>query len=536
MNRYNQNENSWMHDGRYAAAILFALVTVSYFTSLFNPFMWDDRVLVLYNPGIQQGWGGVLNAFSPSLWGGRLDNDAFRSFYRPMHTILSIFDYEVWGLNPFGFHLSNTVLHLANTLMLYFFAVKVVKDRAASLLAASLFAVHPVHTESVTFISARVDLLATFFMLPSFYLYISSVNSGRLLNWRYVLSLVLFLFALFSKEMALTMPALVAAYALFFEERGGRAIRVTPYFIVLALYILFRVFGLEVFVQQHQLRADVVTLAATASAAVFDYIRLLVFPYPLKAFYSLEWHSPASPKAIAGFILLAASFACFIRFVGKGKKTAAFTLLWTFLTLAPVLNIGALGEFSLAERYLYIPSIGFSMLAGISAVKLFRYRFGKMVPYASVFVLVVLIALTIQRNRVWGDDITFYKSMAEGASGSAIPHANLAHAYYRADKLDLAIEEMGRASALAPGNDALMLELGSYYLKAKRYGEAASVLEKAVELNPGAPQEAFNYLGVAYAESGRLDLAEAAFERALSINPGSSSAASNLQKIRDERK
>ena len=99
-----------LNKNAYTVALLGLLVALSYYNALFTPFMWDDKTLVVSNTGLKGGWEGLLAAFSPRLWGLRVDNEAFRSIYRPLHTVLSMIDYRIWGLNPFGFH-PNVILH-----------------------------------------------------------------------------------------------------------------------------------------------------------------------------------------------------------------------------------------------------------------------------------------------------------------------------------------------------------------------------------------------------------------------------------------
>lgn len=518
---------SWVERNANVVAVLALLVAASYINSLFNPFMWDDKQLVLYNEGIRLGWTSVMNAFNPAKWAGRTDDAGFISFFRPMHTLLSIFDYQVWGLNPFGYHLSNTLIHLFNTVFLFFLALRLTGGRLASLAAASIFAVHPVHTESVSFISARVDLLAAAFMMPSFYLYMKA--GKEVFSWKYLASLALFWLAMFSKEMAVMLPVLLCVYSWLYEERGGRVRKAVPFFLLLGAYIAYRVFGLETFASQHHLRADVVTFASTAAAAVLDYMRLLVFPYPLKAYYTITWYGPGSLKALAGFaVLIGAALLFFILYLSR-RKTAAFSLAWTFIALTPVMNIGALGEFSIAERYLYIPSIGFSIFTGLCFAHFMRGGAGKGAIVALAVVVVAFGAMTINRNRLWSNDLDFYTEMVRVAPSSAAAHGNLAHAHFALGALEEAIKEMEAASALVPGNPDLKFELGSYYIKAGRANEATDALEKAVRGRPGNA-EAWNLLGISYAEAGKTEAAAEAFSRAVELNPASS-AANNLRRI-----
>lgn len=512
----------------YAIALIILVAFAAYANTLFAPFMWDDKVLVLNNAAIKEGWKSVATAFSPELWGLRTDNEAFQRYYRPLHTLLSIIDYEIWGLNPFGYHLTNTVLHIIDSVLVYFFALRVARDNAASLIAGAVFAAHPIHTEAVTFISARVDLLSCLFLLVSFLLYMASAKGLKLRLSLYVLSLFSFLLALLSKEMALTLPLLISIYAFMFEERGGRLKRALPFFAVLIGYIVFRVFALSSFLTSHQVQAPPVTLLLTASTAVFDYIRLLFIPYPLKAYYAIEWHSSLSLKVLASLVLLLASALTIALLYMKGRRTMAYGIIWTYLSIAPVLNIGALGEYSIAERYAYIPSIGFSIFFGLVLVEAARPRAYR---YLAVAAVVVLTALTVQRNRVWADEFIFYKDMVEGAPDSAVPRVNLGSVYFRMGELDKAAIEVRYAVKAAPNNALLRFELGAIYLEKQMHAEALEQLRLAVDIDP-AYAEAMNAIGVVYAKQGLVEDAERAFISALSLKPEFIPAARNLEKLK----
>lgn len=516
----------------FVIILLAVIVVAAYANSFFNPFMWDDVVLIPDNTAIQYGWKSVVSAFSPELWGLRTDDGAFQRYYRPMHTLLSVIDYRIWGFDPFGYHLSNTLIHLFNTILLYFLALRLLKDNGLALVAAAIFAAHPIHTESVTFISARVDLLSSMFMLISFILYLKSgdnVKGGR--RFLYGASLFSFLLSLLSKEMSLTFPLILAIYVWVFEGRKNVLRRASPYFILLGLYIVFRVFALPVFLESHKAQAGVATLLITASTVVFDYIRLLVVPYPLRAYYSIVWHSAGDIKSIISFVFLLASAVTALLFLARGKKTAAFAIVWTFVAFAPVLNIGVLGDFSMAERFAYIPSIGFSILAAIALSMLpsktaFRY--------ASAFIVIVFVVLTFQRNRVWADELVFFTDMVEKAPESAIPHINLASVYEKRGDKDGAINQMKEAVRLAPRDAEVRYQLGFLYGQRGRFEEAVAELQTAVDLNPDSA-EALNALGMAYGQTGRLAQAQDAFRSALAIDPGYEGAAENLERLRGAR-
>ena len=527
----------------YVYVFLTLLIFTAYFSSLFGPFIWDDKYHIISNPGIKGGWDSVINAFNPEKWTLTAENETSKSFFRPIHTLHFILDYRLWGLDPFGYHLSNTLLHLFNTFFLYVISLKILENKRVSIIGAALFAVHPVHTESITFISARLDLLCGFFLLASFYFFInystSKTSSDAPSNDRsilpreyifYILSLLSFILSLLSKEMAVTFPVILLVYNYLHEGKNIKWI--LPYFGLLCIYILFRIFGVEAFLTQHRLQNDLFTVFFTAAVAVLDYMRLLLLPYSLKAYYTLIWYNAFDFKVIVAVLFLIISMIAMLWLWMKGEKTLLFLLVWPFLTLIPVLNIGSLGEFAIAERYLYIPSIGFCVLVGAVLLRLVEEKkWRKVVIPMSFAVIVVFTGITIDRNRVWADEVTFYQELVKVAPDSALPHANLGIAYRNSGYLDKAINEYEKAVQLAKGNHKLHKILGVLYSKKGYFEKAIAALEKAVALKQDY-FEAYNHLGIAYAKSGLLDKAALNFEIVLKIRPDSVKVFENLKRVR----
>jgi len=529
-------EKRWL-----ACGALVLLAVVPYLNTFSNPFMWDDIIQVQENPSIRHGWKSVLMAFDLVNWGIAADIISTKLFYRPFHSILSTLDYSIWGLDPFGYHLTNTLLHTGNTLLFYAVALRLSASRTAAFIGAAVFAVHPAHTEAVTFISSRPDQLCALFLQTSFLFYMASgrVENGaaRAYSARHILSLVFFVFALLSKEMVLPLPIFIAVYSVLFEQAGGRLKRVVPFFVLLAAYILFRVFAMSQFAHLHGMQVPLSTLAYSSSVVVLDYMRLLVFPWPLRAYYDTVWHTGLDWKVILAFAVMGGSAVIALGALIKGKRLVAFSIVWLYLGLAPVLNIGTLGEFSMAERYLYTPSIGFCLLFGLASAALLK-RGGtikKVTKYAVLLIVLVFIVMTAARNRIWSTDLLFYGDMAAKAPLSTLPHANLAHAYMRDGQNEKAVEEYLYAINIARANPELRWELGMLYIRMGRPHDALGQLQRAVALKPDFAK-GYNALGVAYAETGDLNRAEMSFRSALAHNPESGDAARNLQRVLDAKR
>ena len=199
---------SWL-----AVGLIIILGLIAYANSFSNPFMWDDENLIVTNPYIKN-IQLVKNLFTKDLAFGT----QFSNFYRPLQSLSFELDYYLWGLNPFGFHLTNLLLHIACALVIYFlFCLIFPAAKSIGLITALLFLVHPIQTEAVTYISGRADPQASLFMLLSIFFYIKHSLKTRPKNRPYLLaSVVCFILALLSKETALILPLLILLFELCF--------------------------------------------------------------------------------------------------------------------------------------------------------------------------------------------------------------------------------------------------------------------------------------------------------------------------------
>ena len=182
--------------------VIVAAVVVVYLNSFQNTFLWDDRYLIVENPRIKT-WSRVPELFSSDLF----PQGVLSRYYRPVQAVTYVLDYQVWGLDPLGFHLTNTALHAGVALSLYWFGVLLLANAPAALMGALLFAVHPIHTEAVTYIAGRSDPLAGLFTLLSLIGFLR--QRGRPFGAWGLASLAAFAFALLAREAAMGMILLL---------------------------------------------------------------------------------------------------------------------------------------------------------------------------------------------------------------------------------------------------------------------------------------------------------------------------------------
>jgi protein O-mannosyl-transferase len=517
--------------------ILILLASLPYLNALANGFVYDDRDQVLENPYIHS-FRYIGKIFGSTVWTFQ-GAQGVTNYYRPLMTFAYLVSYKIFGRIPFGFHLVNLILHISVVLLLFIVTERLFQDRLLSLIAAGLFALHPIHTESVAWIAAITDLELSLFFLLTFLLYLQLPDrppQNRRYWPSYAFMLLAYCLALLSKEQALVLPALAVIYEHFY--RPGAAARqfrdkwprYLPLCLVAVAYVAFRLFVLGGFapaIWRPNLPRKEVLLSAVA--LIGSYLAKLIWPAHLVAFYVFhESHSIRDPHVLAGLAGLVACVGLFA-FLWRNARPPSFALLWIGATLAPVLNARWMPAQVFAERYLYLPSVGFCWLIGAAVAKLWRdthsgspsaFRpFARRAIALAVVVIACLYAIaTVERNRDWRSDDVLYRRTLELQPDAQVIHTNLG--VYYSDHGDWAAAEREWTLALGPGKPSAVTlnNLGLVRRNQKRYSEAADLFEQAILLRPKymAP---YRNLAEMYTEMGRLDDADRQYQQAVSLAP-----------------
>ncbi len=517
--------------------ILLLLAFLPYLNALANSFVYDDRQQVLENPYVHS-FRYLGRIFGSTVWTFE-GAQGVTNYYRPLMTFAYLIAYKIFGPLPFGFHLMNLVLHAAVVLLLFALTEQLFQDRLLSLITSGLFALHPIHTESVSWIAGITDLELSFFFLLTFLLYLRLVDPSRETapSWpSYVPMLLAYCLTLLSKEQALVLPALAIVYEHFYRpdratsQFRGKWRRYLPLCLVAAAYIAFRRFALGGFapaVWRPTLPWRGVLLNAVA--LIGSYLGKLIWPAHLAAFYVFhESRSIRDPRVLAGLAGLLVCAGLFI-WLWRNARPLSFALLWMGATLAPVLNARWMPAQVFAERYLYLPSVGFCWLIGGAVARFWRQARGES-PSAnrallrqaivmSVAVVACLYAVrTVERNRDWRSDEVLYRRTLEAQPDAQVIHTNLG--VYYADRGDWAAAEREWILALGPGKPSAVTlnDLGLVRKNQKRYGEAADLFEQAIGLRPKY-MEPYKNLAEMYEEMGRLVDADGQFQQAVSLAP-----------------
>ncbi len=508
--------------------ILFSSVAV-YFNSLSNDFVYDDKFQVLENRWIKD-IKYIPDIFFKNVWGFRAES-AITNYYRPLMHIIYMFNYYVFGLRPWGFHLVNILFHAGVSVLVFIVTLRLLDESQPSasnanvipsFVAALLFATHPIHTEAVTWIAGLPDLSFTFFYLLSFYLYI---RSGRGFKSSYFLSVASFFLAAFCKEPALTLPVILIAYDYSFKRSRDRLSiqvkRYIPYLIVAGVYFILRFHALTGLapLKRHtelSIYQDIINIFPLFS----QYLQKLVLPTNLNAFYVFHpIFSIAEAKGILTFVIVTAFFV-FVLVTFRRNRAVFFSLLLIIIPLLPVLYIPALGENSFTERYLYLPSFGFISLFALLLIwaKVNRPTVAVSLIVVSTIVIGLYSLGTVRRNTIWKDDYILYSDMVIKSPDGAIPHHNLGLSFFDKGKIDEAIEEYQIALRIEPAYEKAHTNLGKAFFDKGRIDEAIEQFQTASALDADSSEPHGN-LGAAFVRKGWIDKAIEQCQIALKLKP-----------------
>ncbi len=530
--------------GAWPLAILLLMATLPYVGVLRNDFAYayDDNAQIIDNPYVHS-FGHLREILTTNVWSYK-GAQGETLYYRPMMTLGFLLCYQIFGPLAYGFHLASLLLHAAVVAMIYVFAKPLFRDGSAAFVAAALFALHPVHVESVAWISAVTDLELTFFYVLTFWLFTQLAEQrGARRYWTLAAGSVTFALAILSKEQALTLPLLAALYELGWRDDAGGASRSQRLLWNAPLWLLaFGYLGMRASLLgavTHSSGWNPLTPFQTVLSAVAligQYVFKLLWPAHLLAFYDfVPGASLFQAQVLWGIAALALCAAVFAALWNRARP-ASFGILWLLINLGPVLNARWMTAYVFAERYAYLPSVGFCLTAGWALAALWKRvaagkRVWRSIVEGAVCAAVLLCVLRIvTRVPVWRDDITLLTSTLAVEPNDYILHSGLGQAYSLRGETDAAAREYGEALRLKPDFILALRSLGIVDVQRKDYEEAEKLLSRAITLDP-ENAEAHLSLGAAYAETGKPDLAEVQFRAAVTLVPLNFAAHNALGKL-----
>jgi tetratricopeptide (TPR) repeat protein len=499
----------------------------------------DDPEYVTENPNINKGF-----SYESIVWAFTTTRAAN---WHPVTWLSHILDYQFYGLNPLGHHLTNILFHIANVLLLFIVLFQMTGCIGKSCFVALLFAVHPLNVESVAWVAERKNVLSTFFWLLTMWAYVRYAKNKSAA--KYLLALVFFSLGLMSKPMLVTLP-----FVLFMldywplnrlrigeeknsAEKGNNFIQLGiekfPFLILVVAscvitFVAQKSSGAVQSAEIYPWRVRIVN----ALVSYFEYLEKMVWPKSLSILYPHQGNLLPTWK---GVVCVIALFSISTFALKKVREAPYFTLGWYWYlgTLVPVIGIVQVGGQAMADRYTYIPLVGIfiSIAWGIPAL-LKRYKLNIMtLPISAGIIVSILSAITWSQLSHWGNSVSLFKHAVEvsesKSSSFSLVHINLGAALEEKNKVQDAIDQYREAVRLDPRNAKAHYDLGTIIGKQGNYDEAISHLKIAAEIDSNNPL-VHNNLGLALSFSGNYELAIDHFKEALRINPNYAGAKKNL--------
>ncbi len=525
---------------------LAGVVVWAFWPSLGNGFVnLDDPLYVCENVHVLKGLTlrGIGWAFS-SLDGG---------FWHPLTWLSLMLDCQLFGLQPAYHHLVSLVLHAATTLLLFLVFQRMTGAIWRSAALAVMFALHPLHVESVAWVSDRKDVLSALFCtlaLLTYALYVERATASagepdarrRLHISRftfqaspcYLLSLFFFICGLMSKATVLTLPFLLLLLDCWPLRRFPASTRrhllfeKLPFFAAGALVALVSVYG-----QKHLgalpnvLQVPLGDRLANAMLSFMRYLAQTFWPTRLTPYYPYPLSFPLGPVVGAAFVGLAASVL--MLWAGRRQPYLAVGWLWYVITLLPVIGLVQVGGHSRADRYTYLPLIGLFLLvvwASYDFTKRWRHQVASL-SLAAVLLLSGCLLLTRRQLVYWKDSETLLRHTLDATRDNFMAQNNLGVALIKQRQLDEAITRLQEAIRLAPTYAEAYNNLGTALALQGRLDDAIATLQQCLRLKPDYAK-AHNDLGAAFGRQGRLDEAIAHLQKAVHLVPDFADARSNL--------
>jgi protein O-mannosyl-transferase len=522
-------------------AALLALMTLAlYWPATRCDFIgFDDPDYVTENPYVQSGltWAGVKWAFS---------NTKQADYWAPMMWLSHQLACQFFGLNPWGHHLINVLLHTANTVLVFLLFQRLTGATWRSFLVAALFGWHPLRVESVTWVTERKDVLSTCFGLLSLLFYVryaqkqlrngiaTSALDSRPSTFDYIWALLFFALGLMSKAILVTWPfvMLLLDYWPLQRFKLGNVQRLATEKI--PFFALAVVISIVTFITQKHggavMSIETLPLDARMGNALISYCRYLgklFWPVDLAVFYPHPGYWPMAEVLLASGLLLVITVVCI-----AARRRYPFILmgwLWFVGTLVPVIGLVQAGAVAMADRFTYMPSLGILILAIWGMDELTRrWRYCTMVlSVAGLVVVVLCLGMTRQQLGYWRDSETLFRHALAVTKDNYLAHKTLGDALFKKRRIDEAISQFQEAIHLKPDYADTHNNLGLALNEKGQVTEAINQLQEAIRLKPDFA-EAHNNLGNVLVVKGQTDEAISQFQEAIRLKPDFADAHNNL--------
>lgn len=534
---------------------LFSFSFAIYYPSLTYEFLaWDTRAYVVNSPMIRSlAWENIWQMFT----------SLYHSNWHPLTWFSYALDYAFYGLNPWGFHLTNLLWHSANSVLFFLFSLQLLKLHHTAkfpltpshadnkrqfwvaALAALWFGIHPQHVESVVWIAERKDVLSLFFSLLTLMLHLRYIQSRHLKH--YLLSLLCFCLALMAKPMAVTLPVILLLLDIYPANRTRFTasqnsesllkllVEKIPFFLGSAIDA-----WLTLLAQQQAIvnieHISFIPRLINAFNSLITYLSKFILPLTLSPLYPFDPNLLDNPLSLVAFpaVLMIGGSAFYAWH--KRHFVWAIMLLFYVISLLPVLGIIQVGGQASADRYAYFPTLPFYLMLAAGCIQWLWHTNRVHRAGAALSILCISLGfgtMTVQQSKIWENDLIFWSYIASYAPNFSVTQINLASAYYERKHYATALEHYKQA--LLYSNDGMIYyHLALAYAQTGDFENAIGICNDLItyKVVTGVSSDKLHYvLGMTHLQAGHYPEARQALQQALELNPKLEEARSALQKI-----
>jgi len=525
------------HQAVFICLVLVVTTFAVYYPVLDYDFVnFDDPLYLEENRFVRLGLApeSIIWAFT--------DGIATTGYWAPLTLLTLLWDSQIYGMQAGGYHLTNLLLHCINTLLLFVLFRRITGAIWSSALVAMLFAIHPLHVESVAWVSERKDVLSTLFWVLTLWAYAKYTEAPG--AGRYMIAIILFILGLTAKPMLVTLPFILllldywplgrfpvrgtANRKIYLRKATGLVLEKLP-FMIIAL-----VAALGAYLGQHAAGTvtpltgiGLETRISNTLIAYSGYLRDMFWPVNLAVLYPHPGDLPVWMPLLAAVLLCGVTIVVLRRMV-----TWPFLFLgwfWYLLTLAPVSGIVVIGPHATADRYTYVPLIGLFVMIAWGVPKLMARFPGKKIWLAtsSLVALSALTVLTHKQIQHWENSFTLFTHTLAVTSNNPIAHNNLGLALEKRGNTNAAIEHYREALRIKPDYLIAYNNIGNALLKQGNIDAAIRQYREALYLKPDYAK-AHNNIGNAFQHQGNIDDAIKHYRKALRLKPDYEGAHNNL--------
>jgi len=456
--------------------VIIIITFIAYLPSINGDFLnWDDDIYILNNPSLTNlSIENLKSIFSEFYYG----------LYNPLTNLSWAIDYSLGGLKPFIFHFHNIVLHLLNVVLIFIlFKDYLIKNKDIAIITASLFAIAPIHVESVAWITERKDVLYTAYYLISIIFYLKYIDEKK--NKYFLLAFISFVFSIFSKGMAASLPLLLIAID-YFKDRKLFNLKIIlekiPFLTISFIMGILNIFAQREF---YGIRKDVYSISEQISFSSYSFVQYIIksfIPYKLSAFYPYPENGTNSGLWL--FIIpVVIIIGVFIYSIIKNRKDIILGISFFVLNIIFVLQLFLHNtEAIISERYAYLSSIGIYLLFALM-INYFKQKNKNenLLKYSFIVLLLVFSIMSFNRNKVWQNDLTLFLDTHEKQPNSYIITNNIGNTYLRNNDLKNAEIYFKKTITINPEYTSAYTNLANILLMQQEFDTSLYYYNKAIE-------------------------------------------------------